>query len=62
MTKPKEGSKRFKRAPALGGRPHRLRVQLTDAELRTLQMESDTRGIGMQEILVESYFARGRRR
>lgn len=56
MTRPKDGSIRHKRPPVAGGRPHRVRVQLTDTELEDLQALSDQLDIGIPEILVDSAF------
>ena len=55
MTKPKtEGPKRHKQPPVPGGRPHRIRVQVTDRQLQALQQLSDDLYIGIPEILISS--------
>ena len=56
MTKPKDEVKRFKQAPAPNGRPHRVRVQLTDEQLHALQQFSKAHRIGIPQILIEAYF------
>jgi hypothetical protein len=51
MTKPKtQGPKRHKQPAVPGGRPHRVRVQLTTAQLQALQRLSDELYIGIPEI------------
>jgi len=55
MTKPKtQGPKRHKQPAVPGGRPHRVRVQLTTAQLQALQRLSDELYIGIPEILISS--------
>lgn len=55
MTKPKtKGPKRHKQPAVPGGRPHRVRVQLTTAQLQALQRLSDELYIGIPEILISS--------
>jgi hypothetical protein len=55
MTKPKtQGPKRHKQPPVPGGRPHRVRVQLTTEQLQVLQRLSDELYIGIPEILISS--------
>lgn len=56
MTKPKAEIKRYKQSPVPGGRPHRVRVQLTDAEHQALQQVSNQRGVGIPQLLMEAYF------
>lgn len=56
MTKALPGSTRYKRPDVPGGRPHRVRVQLTDAEHQALQQESRQRQVGIAQILIEGYF------
>jgi hypothetical protein len=56
VTKPKVEVKRYKQPPVPGGRPYRVRVQLTDTEYQALQQVSKQRGIGIPQLLTEAYF------
>ena len=56
MTKPKDQIRRYKQAPVVGGRPNRIRVQLTDEQHQALQQFSQIHQIGIPQILIEAYF------
>lgn len=56
MTAGQPESKRYKQVPVPGGRPHRIRVQLTTEQLQALQQVSGQRGVGPQQLLLEAYF------
>lgn len=54
MTQRQAGSTRRKQSPVPGGRPHRVRVQLTPGQLQELQDLALELDVGIPEILVSS--------